>query len=232
MRLEAVFTKCLTGVFTLKVCHVCPDVRVQCVDDHLSVRRTCDLKSSVHQTWCGWCRSPCIVLADVCSLREEVKLDALVKLRLANLATLEECLAAGIESAVEDSKEDGSFLGEDLTSLIVKLPKNVDVLKDLLGIDWCRHGCNAPLITMIWGNLMVEERKNETSLLTEMLTLPLYTSEERQGLSWYAVAAEGARNVVHVAKINLPASDRGPAQRSSDVGKRDDFTCRDLASDM
>lgn len=81
----------------------------------------------------------------MCGLWKEVELGALVELLLADLATLKESLAAGVECAVEDSKEDGSLLGEDLAGLVIELSKKVDVLQDLLGIDWCRHDCYVSL---------------------------------------------------------------------------------------
>lgn len=111
----------ITNIFTFKVSHICPDIGVQSVDNHLPVGRTSNLQSSIHETRCWWSSSPCIVLANVLCLWEEVELNALVKLRLADLATLKESLAASVECAVKDSKEDGSLLGEDLASLVVEL---------------------------------------------------------------------------------------------------------------
>jgi hypothetical protein len=57
---------------TLKIGHVSPDIRVQGINNHLSVDWTCDLDTSVLQTW-PWSSSlPCITLPNVCGFREKV----------------------------------------------------------------------------------------------------------------------------------------------------------------
>jgi len=62
---------------------------------------------------------------------QKVELTTLVKLQLANLASLEKGLACGVEGAVEESEEGSSILGEDLAGLVIERPKDLDVLEDL-----------------------------------------------------------------------------------------------------
>ena len=63
----------------------------------------------VNETRRRRCTLPCIVLADVLGLWEEVEEVALVELGLPDLATLEKLLAPRVESTVQDSEEDGDF---------------------------------------------------------------------------------------------------------------------------
>jgi hypothetical protein len=70
----------------------------------------------------------------VLGVGKEVEGGALVELGLADLATLEQSLAAGIEGAVEDGEEDGGFLAQDLLALRVEAAEDVDILEDL-GLD-------------------------------------------------------------------------------------------------
>jgi len=116
---------------TLKVSHVGPDVRVQGVDDHLPVSWSGDLNSAVDKTWSWWCGSPCVIVTNVLGFWQKVELTTLVKLQLANLASLEKGLACGVEGAVEESEEGSSILGEDLAGLVIERPKDLDVLEDL-----------------------------------------------------------------------------------------------------
>jgi hypothetical protein len=98
-----------TSLLTFKVGHVSPDIRVQRIDDHLPVCGASDLNPTVNETRCRWCTLPCIVLADVLGLWQEVEELALVELGLPDLATLEKLLAPCVESTVQDSEEDGDF---------------------------------------------------------------------------------------------------------------------------
>ena len=119
---------------TLKVGHVSPDLRVQGIDHHLPVDRAGNLQSSVLKTRSRRWTPPCVVLTDVLGVGKEVEGGALVELGLADLATLEQSLAAGIEGAVEDGEEDGGFLAQDLLALRVEAAEDVDILEDL-GLD-------------------------------------------------------------------------------------------------
>lgn len=124
---------------TLKVGHVCPDVRVECVHNHLPVGGAGDLDSTVDETRCGRCSFPCIVLTDVLGLWEEVEEVALVELGLANLAALEQGLAGAIERAVQESKEDGCVFGQDLAGLVVEGSEDVDFAENVVCVlcAWC-----------------------------------------------------------------------------------------------
>lgn len=119
------------GGLTLKVGHVCPDIRVQGIDNHLSVGRTSDLDSAVGKAGCWWCALPCIAVADVLSLREEVGKLAGVELGLAGFASLQQFLASLVECAVEKGQEDGSLLGDDLASLLIERSEDVDLTENL-----------------------------------------------------------------------------------------------------
>ena len=100
---------CLIDLLTFKIGHVSPHIRVQRIDDHLPVCRAGDFNPAVNETGRGWRTLPCIVLADVLSLWQEVKKVALVELGLSDHTTLEQLLAPGVESTVKDSEEDADF---------------------------------------------------------------------------------------------------------------------------
>lgn len=116
---------------TLKVGHVGPDVRVQGVDNHLSVSWSGNLDSAVDKTRSRWCGPPCVIVTNVLGLWQKVELTTLVKLQLANLASLKEILACGVEGAVEEGEEGSCILGEDLAGLVVQRCKDLDVREDL-----------------------------------------------------------------------------------------------------
>jgi hypothetical protein len=112
---------------TLKVGHICPDIRVQGIDNHLAVGWAGDLDTPVDETWRWWCALPRIVLADVLGLWEEVEKVTLVELSLSDYSALKQCLPALIECAVEERKEDTGVLAEDVTVLVVEVAEDVDL---------------------------------------------------------------------------------------------------------
>lgn len=126
------------SLHTLKVGHVGPDIRVQGVDNHLPVGWSSNLNSAVDKTWRWRCGSPCVIVTDVLGLWQKVELAALVKLQLANLASLKKSLACGVEGAVEEGEEGGCILGEDLAGLVIERSEDLDVRENLfLGVN--RH---------------------------------------------------------------------------------------------
>ena len=112
---------------TLEIGHVCPDIRVQGVDNHLAICRASDLDAPVNKTWRWWCALPCIVLADVLGLWEKVEKVALVELSLSDYSSLQQRFPALIECAVEERKEDTGVLAEDVTVLVVEVAEDVDL---------------------------------------------------------------------------------------------------------
>ena len=116
-------------VHTLEISHVGPDIRVQCVDDHLPVGRTSDLDTTVNQTRSRGSTLPSVILPDVLGLRQEVEQVALVNLGLTVNPALEESLASGVEGPVEDGEESTSILGEDLAGVIIQSAQDGDILE-------------------------------------------------------------------------------------------------------
>lgn len=117
-------------MLTLKIGHVCPNIRVKGVDDHLAVRGSSNLYSSVDKTWSWWCSLPCVVLTDVLGLRKEVKELALIELSLADHSPLQKLLSAVVECAVEKGKEDSSILAENVTVGVVQFAEDINLAKD------------------------------------------------------------------------------------------------------
>ena len=66
-------------------------------------------------------------------LGQEVRKDTLVEFGLANLPALKQGLAAGVEGAVQQSKEGQRLGGEDLALSVVDRAEDVDALQDNLG---------------------------------------------------------------------------------------------------
>ena len=114
---------------TLEISHVGPDIRVQCVHDHLPVGRTSDLDTTVNQTGSRGSTLPSVILPDVLGFRQEVEQVALVNLGLTVNPALEESLASGVEGPVEDGEESTSILGEDLAGVIIQSAQDGDVLE-------------------------------------------------------------------------------------------------------
>lgn len=124
---------------TLKISHIGPHVRVQGIDNHLPVRWTRDLHTTVLKTR-RWRRTfPRIVLTNVLGLWEEVWEVALVELRLADHTSLEQLLSSGVESSVQHGEEDDSVLVQDLLLLVIDVSEDVDILEDGLGIWRANH---------------------------------------------------------------------------------------------
>jgi hypothetical protein len=65
-------------------------------------------------------------------LGEEVREHAAVELLLADLAPLQQFLAAIVERAVQESEEGRSLLGQDASLIIVDAAVNGDALEELL----------------------------------------------------------------------------------------------------
>lgn len=120
----------LEGTHTLKIGHICPHIGVQGIDDHLAVGRACDLNTPVHQAGGRRCALPCVVLADVLGLGEEVEQLALVELGLADDTALEQLFPALVECAVEEGEEDGGVLAEDMARLVVESAEDVDLAQN------------------------------------------------------------------------------------------------------
>jgi hypothetical protein len=121
------------SVLTLEISHVCPDVRVQSVNNHLAVCRPSDFYSAVHQTRSWRCSSPCVILTDVLGLGEEVEKVTLVELSLANHSSLQELLPAVVECAVEESKKYSSILAKNVTVGVVQFAEDVNLAKNGVG---------------------------------------------------------------------------------------------------
>jgi hypothetical protein len=121
-------------MLTFEVGHVRPHIRVQRVDNHLAIGRAGNLNAPVDQAGRGWCALPCLVLADMLGLRQEVEQVALVELGLSDHASLEESLPALVECAVEQGEEDGSILAEDVTLVVLQLAEDVDLAEDGFGV--------------------------------------------------------------------------------------------------
>lgn len=135
-------------LLTLEIGHVCPDIRVQGVDDHLAVSRPCNLYAAVDETGRWRCAPPCVVLADVLGLGQEVEQVALVELGLAEHSPLQELLSAVVECAVEKGKEDSSVLAEDVTVRVVQLAEDVDLAEDRVSAG-C-HGDVCLCMAFVW----------------------------------------------------------------------------------
>lgn len=102
------------GGRVLEVGHVGPDIRVQGVDDHLSVSGAGDLNSSVNKTGSRGGSLPSGVLSDVLGLGEEVGELAGVDSSLSSNSSSKELVSSGIEGSVQGGDESKSLLGEDV----------------------------------------------------------------------------------------------------------------------
>jgi len=67
----------------------------------------------------------------VLGLWQEVELSTLVELHLADLTPLEEGFAGRVECTVKKGEEGSGILGQDLASLVIERPKDLDVLENL-----------------------------------------------------------------------------------------------------
>ena len=113
-------------IHTLKIRHVRPNVRIQGIDYHLPVCRTCDLDSAVDKTWRGLGSFPSIIFANVFGLWKEVGESAFVKLGLSKVSTVEKVLPSTIKGAVEEGKEGNSVFGENLFIKVGDGAKDLD----------------------------------------------------------------------------------------------------------
>jgi hypothetical protein len=130
---------------TLKVGHICPDISIQGIDDHLAVGRACDLDTPVYQAWSGRCALPCVVLTDVLGLWEEVEQLALVELGLAGNAALKKLFPALVECAVKEGEEDGGVLAEDMARLVIERAEDVDLAQHVVLAGGHRE-CACPVV--------------------------------------------------------------------------------------
>jgi hypothetical protein len=117
------------GTRVLEIRHISPDIRIQSIDDHLAVRGTSNLHTTVNQTGSGRSTLPGVIFTNVLGLGEEVRQMALVNLGLAIDTALQEGFPGRVEGAVEDSEESAGFLGEDLAMLVVHGAQDGDILK-------------------------------------------------------------------------------------------------------
>jgi len=124
------------GVFcTFKIGHVCPNVRVQGIDDHFAISRACDLDAPIDETRGWWCALPRIVLTNMLGLWKEVEEVSLVELSLADYSSLQKRFPALVECAVEEGKEDTGVLAEDVPVLIIEVSENVDLAQNTVGVN-------------------------------------------------------------------------------------------------
>lgn len=126
---------------TFEIGHICPHVRVQCIHDHLPVRRPRDLDPPVNQAGRRWGTLPGGIVADVLGLGQEVWEGALVELGLADLAALQQLLASVVERTVQQGKESEGLRSKDLAMLLLDGAEDVDALED--GVGRC-HGSVSP----------------------------------------------------------------------------------------
>ena len=122
-----------TPARTFKISHISPDIRVQCIHDHLAVSGAGDLDTSVDEARGGTGAFPCGIVADVLGLGEEGGQGTVVELGLAQLASLQEALPRGIERPVQQRQESQRLGGQDLLLVLRDGAEDADALED--GID-------------------------------------------------------------------------------------------------
>lgn len=143
---------------TLEIGHVSPHIRIQGVDNHLAVGGTSDLHSPINKTWSWWCAFPCVIVANVLGLWEEVKKVALIKLSLTNHSSLEETFPALVKCAVEEGKEDSGIFAENVTVGVVQLTKDVHLAENTIWVG-C-HGEVCSLSGLIVGMFKRQGKRN------------------------------------------------------------------------
>lgn len=104
---------------TFKVGHIGPDVAVEGIDNHLAIRRSGDLDSSVDEARCWRSTFPGIIVTDMLGLGKEIGQIALVNLLLADYPSLQKGFPCAVESSVEEGEESGGFGGKDLAERIL-----------------------------------------------------------------------------------------------------------------
>lgn len=169
-RMSLVYVSCRLPCYiqdrghTLKVGHICPDIRVQGVNDHLAVSRASDLDAPIDKARRGWSAPPSIILSDVLGLREEVKEISLVELSLTNYSSLKQRFPALVKCAVKEGKEDTGVLAEDMTVLVGEVAEDVDLAQNAIGIgchcDVCECICTSCCV-WLQGTRKEEEECNE-----------------------------------------------------------------------
>lgn len=115
---------------TFKVGHISPDVAVQGIDDHFSIRWSGDFDPAVDKTGSRGGPFPGIVVADVLGLGEEIGQSAIVELLLTDRSSLEESFAGGVEGAVEEGEEGRGLGSEDLAIPLLDGAVDGDALVD------------------------------------------------------------------------------------------------------
>ena len=121
-------------VLALKIGHICPDIGIQRIDDHLPVGRACDLDSSVHEAWSWWGTFPCRVLSNVLGVWEEIESGAPVELDLTHFSPVQELFTSGIECPVEQCQEDNGIFGQDLARAFVERAEDSNALEILFDL--------------------------------------------------------------------------------------------------
>ena len=121
---------CKNSLQTFKIGHICPDIGVQRIHHHLSIRGPGDLHSSINQPWGGLCSLPRIILSDMLCLREKIGKRAFVELCLTDNTTSEEFFSRGIEGSMEESEERNSFFAQNLLVEIGDGAGDINALED------------------------------------------------------------------------------------------------------
>lgn len=114
---------------TFEVRHEGLRTAIEGVDDHLAVRRACDLHTPVLKAWRGGRTDPGGLAADMRCLRREVEGHAGVVALLCDLTGVEKVLARRIEGTMERCEEGERILCEDfLRDLWLVLCEDVETL--------------------------------------------------------------------------------------------------------
>jgi hypothetical protein len=126
------------GIF--EISHVGSDVRVQSVDNHLSVGWTGDFTSSVNQTrGQGW-TSPGGVVSDVFCFWQKVWQETLVSQFLLFLSVVQQFLSSSFKSTVQGGDKGQGFLVEDVFGFVWDWAQDLDTFDLISGFwEWGRH---------------------------------------------------------------------------------------------
>ena len=103
-------------MLTLEICHKGLGSRPQGVDDHLPIRRTCNLYPPILQPRSWGSASPSDILSNLLGRMQEVQVLASVELGLNFVSVGEKLFAGSVECSMEDRQEFESFRSEDLGS--------------------------------------------------------------------------------------------------------------------
>jgi hypothetical protein len=128
--LSAYCHRCTSWGNTLKIRHICPDIRIQSINNHLAICWAGNLHSAVDETRGRFCSFPRLILPDVLGLWKKVRKLASVELCLSDHAALEEILTGAIEGPVEEREECNGIFTQDLLVEIRDRPRDVHTLKN------------------------------------------------------------------------------------------------------